>query len=237
MRLLHRLQTPRLARGARERSRWRHCRSSPAAGRRRRRTRAAPPSPAHRAIFTRDDVARAARLERRSRAGGVAGVPRRLQGARRAHAHAGAVAGAVRRVATRSTRTTRRGARILRAQFYAVPRRRAATARDRGLVTGYYEPLLDGLAAARPGVSACRCTRRPTICCRRSRRALSGAQGQARARPRRGQARRAVLAARRHRARQGRASPARRSCTSTIRSTRSSCRSRARAACSSPKAA
>ena len=106
-----------------------------------------------------------------------------------------------------------------------------------GLVTGYYEPKLRGLARTHAALRACRCTRFRTICssstwpsCIRSLRIAACARasrGVASCRTGAG----ATSSAARRRSR------TRRSRTSPIRSTRSSCRSRAPAASSSPMAA
>ena len=107
----------------------------------------------------------------------------------------------------------------------------AARREKTGLVTGYYEPLLRGSRERTGAVRDAAVSPARRSAARRSRRGDPRAQGQTRARPARRQQGGALLQPRRHRARRP-GSPATRSCGSTMRSTPSCSRSRARAACS-----
>ena len=207
-------------------------------------TPAPPPPPRRRpparAVFTRDGLRRAARLERRSPASGVAGVPRRLRRARRSGAaHAAAVA--ARRATPRKRvdgRDAPRGAPRSSKRNFTPYRVSAADGADSRLVTGYYEPLLAGSRTPATGIfrAAVRAARRsrsssssrdlyPELKDKRVRGRLDGRRVVPywpRADIERGKARRRGQGARVRR---------------PIRSTRSSCRSRARGASRSPTAA
>ena len=129
------------------------------------------------------------------------------------------------------SRDRARGARVLRVASLRPGRSRSPTDARPGLVTGYYEPLLrrqPRAHASAHGVPIYRGAGRPAD--RRPRLAASRAQGPPRARARR----RASASCRTGRAPTSSAAPARsarrRSPGSPIRSTRRSCRSRARAA-------
>ena len=104
---------------------------------------------------------------------------------------------------TRSSPTDRNAVRAFFERHFSPYQVTAADGRDTGMITGYYEPLLAGsrVRSARHRVPLyARAGRSPH---HRLDRALSRAEGQAAARPRRRQARDSVLAARRHRERQG----------------------------------
>ena len=127
--------------------------------------------------------------------------PRSLVGCRAlrrdARSHARTWQRAVRRRRVGRRRATARGAPRSSSAVYArTGRVRRRTAR-RGLVTGYYEPLLRGQPHADRALSRCRSTRRPTTCSSSTSSSLHPELKDKRLRgARRGHARRAVLDAR-----------------------------------------
>ena len=217
-----------------------------AARRRRRRSPPVPPPPAPPPPPRRRRRARvhAGRVDRAARLAATTAADRRgprslvgcraLARRRRARKPSGS---AVRRSATRRRHATRRACARSSRRILAHTAVAAADGSDAGLVTGYYEPLLAGSrtrdaryrrAAVRPPDDLLdRRPRRRSI--PSSRTSACAAASRAAASCRTGRAPRSSAAARR--------SPARRSPTSPIRSTPSSCRSRARAASRSTTAA